>query len=218
MKFSPLFNNSINILENKISKTMNNDKKELIIKVLVVSKYFLFKKKEVEIFINSNLTIKDILVNLLKAFNQGKNQAKNYYLKIKFFDTWIPLFFKRDFFYILYQSILENSQIAIKISKNKTEIKEEISNRPNYVQLESNEIKCDFCHQNGSEIKLIVGPLYGPFTKNKFHVHEMCALWMPGIYLDENNRFKNLKKEIQRCNKVVFIIRSVRNVKTMEED
>jgi len=46
-----------------------------------------------------------------------------------------------------------------------------------------------------------VGPLYGPI-KLKYRtvcVHELCALWTPEIYLNDENKFQGLTAGIERC-------------------
>lgn len=64
------------------------------------------------------------------------------------------------------------------------------------------EVFCSFCTDSSKdEYKLTkLGPFYGPVKKgNKlFYFHELCALWAPNVYLDDNNKLKNLQKEITR--------------------
>jgi BRCA1-associated RING domain protein 1 len=33
-------------------------------------------------------------------------------------------------------------------------------------------------------------------------VHELCAIWTPEVFLDDNNRFKNMAKALKRCKKL----------------
>ena len=54
------------------------------------------------------------------------------------------------------------------------------------------------------ELRIKCGPVYGPIRikGNQIYVHELCALWTPEIFLDDNNKFKNLGKAIKRCRKL----------------
>ena len=65
------------------------------------------------------------------------------------------------------------------------------------------EVSCAFCKgkNTDSELAKLVGPVYGPFRKKKkdYFVHELCAIWTPNVYLDnETGKFKNLGNEISR--------------------
>jgi len=49
-----------------------------------------------------------------------------------------------------------------------------------------------------------LGPVYGPIKVKgvKVYMHELCAIWTPDVYLDDTNRFKDLKKALKRCKKL----------------
>jgi len=62
---------------------------------------------------------------------------------------------------------------------------------------------CIFCGNSSKNEDMLkkCGPIYGSFKDctKLYYLHENCALWTPGIYLDDNGWFKNVKKEIKRC-------------------
>ena len=74
-----------------------------------------------------------------------------------------------------------------------------------YLKLDP-EVFCGFCGDSClEEYKLLkLGPFYGPVKKgnNKFYFHELCAIWTPAIYLDDNGKLKNVHKEIKRSRKL----------------
>lgn len=86
-----------------------------------------------------------------------------------------------------------------------------LTDRPNYkiYPLSGEEEQCAFCRGSSTEeeLRVKVGPMYGPLKlhhskEGAVYVHEMCALWTPEIFLDNRNKFKNLKKAVKRCNKL----------------
>ena len=68
------------------------------------------------------------------------------------------------------------------------------------------EVFCVFCQESSQNIEILddLGFFYGPFkSKGKeFYVHEKCAIWTPDVFLDLDNRLKNLPKEIKRSKKM----------------
>ena len=86
-----------------------------------------------------------------------------------------------------------------------------LTDRPNYKiypTIDQEEQICAFCRGTSTEeeLRVKVGPVYGPirFKQDEAaYVHELCALWTPEIFLDGRNKFKNLRKAVKRCNKLV---------------
>ena len=85
------------------------------------------------------------------------------------------------------------------------------TNRPNYVMYNSTEeVFCIFCKESNRRKDLIniIGPLYGPIevidkTKEEYYMHELCAIWSPGVYIDsDTKKFKNLYTEIDKAKKL----------------
>jgi len=82
-----------------------------------------------------------------------------------------------------------------------------LNNRPNYpvYPIISDKIeKCAFCKGDSTEVdrRTKCGPLYGPIKVKKhssIFLHELCAIWTPEIYLDDNNKLKGLFQAIDRC-------------------
>ncbi|KRW98990.1 Zinc finger, FYVE/PHD-type [Pseudocohnilembus persalinus] len=78
-------------------------------------------------------------------------------------------------------------------------------NKPNdQLYLGNKQINCCFCQESSNDPEFIkkLGPIYGPYNykKKSYYTHLMCAIWTPQIYLDKDNRMKNVKAEISRCN------------------
>jgi hypothetical protein len=50
---------------------------------------------------------------------------------------------------------------------------------------------------------LKVGPFYGPVKKacKQYFFHELCVIWSPKVYLDDNDKLKNVQSEITRGRK-----------------
>ena len=65
---------------------------------------------------------------------------------------------------------------------------------------------CAFCRQLSSSevLREKVGPIYGPIKIKKnglsVWVHELCAIWTPEVFLNDRNKFKNMKDAVKRCN------------------
>jgi hypothetical protein len=101
----------------------------------------------------------------------------------------------------------ENDPSRRNIFKQKNHSK---SNRPNNNYLKDTNISenCSLCaissHAKGIEFKKL-GPMYGPFSgaKQKYYLHEMCAVYSPNIYIDKhNNKLKNVKYQIEKSKKI----------------
>jgi hypothetical protein len=92
----------------------------------------------------------------------------------------------------------------VKIKKNTSSLGDEKNlDRPvEPIYSKSDVVACIFCQNLSSQKDLVrqLGPLYGPFNfeKRKIYFHEMCALWMPGIFMNKNNKLQNWKQEIHR--------------------
>ncbi|KAL4469907.1 hypothetical protein ABPG72_006547 [Tetrahymena utriculariae] len=74
--------------------------------------------------------------------------------------------------------------------------------------LDEDEVFCAFCKESVNNLEYIkkLGWFYGPYKQKKhiYYVHLMCAIWSPAIYLqEETNKMINVKKEIQRSNKIL---------------
>ena len=87
-----------------------------------------------------------------------------------------------------------------------------LNERPNYQVYpcdEEHEVECVFCHgiSSDQEMRKNCGPLYGPIklkkakASNLTFVHELCALWTPEIYLNDQNKFKGLQIAMERTEK-----------------
>jgi hypothetical protein len=79
--------------------------------------------------------------------------------------------------------------------------------RPNYkIYASSEKVEpepCCFCGgmSNEEALREKLGPVYGPIKVKgiKVYMHEQCALWTPEVYLNDDNKFVDLKKALKRC-------------------
>ena len=74
---------------------------------------------------------------------------------------------------------------------------------------QDNEVECAFCHgvSSDQEMRKKCGPLYGPIKLKKpkssqlTFVHELCALWTPEVWLNDQCKFKDLQLAIDRASR-----------------
>jgi hypothetical protein len=142
-------------------------------------------------------------------------------LKILYEESWVNLIDLKSFYFFVSNNLVLNQQTKLLVNKKMMEEQKEMyfslqgvkfssdgvidSNRPNMKIYESSsnpEVPCIFCGCKSKDEYMLqkLGPFYGPVKKGakKYFFHELCAIWTSDIYMDENNKLKNVTKEIKR--------------------
>lgn len=82
----------------------------------------------------------------------------------------------------------------------------ELDHRPNYkiYSAQEDEVDCAFCKRSSADegLRERAGPVYiVKLNKKILYMHEYCAIWVPEIYLDDDNKLKSLSEGLERANK-----------------
>lgn len=200
---------------------------EAILKILVLY-HEEDSKFTKEIVLDLNIKRLEALTDFFPLISKNLNIKITSYkhnLKIMYEDSWVNLIDLKSFYFFVSNNVILNQQTKILVNKKMLEEEKEMyfnlqgvkynsdgkidSNRPNMKMYDSSsnyEVPCIFCgcFSKDEYMLLKLGPMYGPVKKGgkNYYFHELCALWTSGIYLDENNKLKNVIKEIKRTRQI----------------
>lgn len=163
---------------------------------------------------DSLITMKQKILRKLKL---PKENPANFHFSITFSNFPFLLTNEEDLYFFLSQFISESSLdpliisiTPIKVTKKALLARESLTSsgdKPSDpIYSGETEVFCAFC--KGSSLKddeyiNDLGSFYGPFKSEgkDYFCHERCAIWSPDVYLDMDNRLKNIGKEIKRARK-----------------